>query len=158
MAIKNQLFHAMSVHNIKLCFVWDRQFSLVPQDARLQARLLVPSSAIGFLHTGERVLLRYRAFPYQKFGLRRGRIVSISGSALDPAEAAALLGQTIKVPIYPVMVALRRQSIQAYGRHIQLRPGMTLSADVVLERRRLVEWIFQPMLGIKQRLQAEDRS
>ncbi len=132
--------------------------SVVPQGARLQARLLVPSRAIGFLHPGERVLLRYRAFPYQKFGLRRGHIVSISGSALDPAEAAALLGQTIKVPIYPVMVALRRQAIQAYGRRIKLRPGMTLSADVVLDRRRLIEWIFQPMLGLKQRMQAEGHS
>jgi len=132
--------------------------SVVPDGARLQARLLVPSKSIGFLHLGEQVLLRYQAFPYQKFGLRRGRIVSISGSALDSAEAAALLGQTIKVPIYPVMVALQRQSIQAYGRRIKLRPGMTLSADVVLDRRRLVEWIFQPMLGLKQRLQAQSRS
>jgi membrane fusion protein len=41
---------------------------IVPQQAPMQAELLAPNSAIGFIHKGGRVLLRYRAFPYQKFG------------------------------------------------------------------------------------------
>ncbi len=102
--------------------------SVVPQGARLQARLLVPSRAIGFLHPGVRVLLHYWAFPYQKFGLRRGHIVSISGSTLDPAEAAALLGQTIKVPIYPVMVALYQEPwlVEQLGLLVELMLGVVL--------------------------------
>jgi len=41
---------------------------IVPQHAPMQAELLAPSSAVGFIHKGGRALLRYSAFPYQKFG------------------------------------------------------------------------------------------
>ncbi len=34
----------------------------------------------------------------------------------------------------------------------RLAAGMQLDADVMLERRRLVEWLFAPVLGIAGRL------
>jgi membrane fusion protein len=37
-----------------------------------------------------------------------------------------------------------------------LAAGMRLQADVLLERRRLVEWLFEPLLGLRQRLMAGD--
>src|SRR5438270_3375970 len=41
---------------------------IVPQHTSMRAELLAPSSAIGFVAEGERVLVRYSAFPYQQFG------------------------------------------------------------------------------------------
>ncbi len=131
--------------------------SVVPQGARLEAQLLVPSPSVGFMHRGERVLLRYQAFPYQKFGLHAGRVIQVSRSALGPADAAALLGQPTKQPFYRVLVALDHQQVDAYGRRELLRPGMTFTADVLLERRRLIDWIFEPLLGMKRRLDAEGK-
>ena len=49
---------------------------IVPQHSMMQAKLLAPSSAVGFIYQGERVLLRYNAFPYQKFGEYWGTVVS----------------------------------------------------------------------------------
>src|SRR5690606_6777502 len=65
--------------------------SLLPDDSPLQAELLVPSRAIGFIAPGDRVLLRYQAYPYQKFGHHEGRVAGISRSALGSAELQALL-------------------------------------------------------------------
>jgi len=48
--------------------------SLLPEGSRLRAQLLVPSAAIGFIKAGDRVLLRYEAYPYQKFGSHFGVI------------------------------------------------------------------------------------
>ena len=51
--------------------------SIVPQDAELVVQLYVPSRAIGFIAPEDRVILRYQAYPYQKFGHAEGRILSI---------------------------------------------------------------------------------
>jgi len=119
--------------------------SLLPAQARLQAQLLAPSSAIGFVREQQPVLLRYAAFPYQKFGHQRGEVVQVSRAPLPSATPGA-------APMYRITVALERQSIAAYGLEQPLVPGMQIEADVLLERRRLIEWIFETVLGIAGRV------
>ena len=119
--------------------------SLVPHGSVLQAQLLVPSRAIGFVEEGDRVLLRYQAYPYQKFGHHAGRVVRISRSALSPDARAAGPGAE---PFYRVLVALERQTVTAYGEEERLRPGMVLEADILGEHRRLVEWVLEPLYSL----------
>lgn len=117
--------------------------SLLPAQARLQAHLLAPSSAIGFVREHQAVLLRYQAFPYQKFGHQRGEVIDVSRAPLAGAGGE---------PVYRVTVALERQDITAYGETVPLAPGMRLEADVLLDRRKLIEWIFEPVLGLAGRV------
>lgn len=126
--------------------------SVLPTGSRLQALLLVPSRAIGFVEPGSRVVLRYEAFPYQKFGQQYGRIADISRSALSPAEVGVLVGQQAREPLYSVQVDLDRQSVPAYGNVEPLKAGMALQADILMERRSLIEWVFEPLYGIGRRL------
>lgn len=124
--------------------------SVLPGDGRLEAELLVPSRAIGFVAPGDTVLLRYQAYPYQKFGHQRGRVARISRSALGPGELGALIGSSQGgEPLYRVTVTLGRQAITAYGRQEALKPGMLVDADILGERRRLIEWIFEPLYSLK---------
>ncbi len=124
--------------------------SLLPGDGKLEAELLVPSRAIGFIAPGDTVLLRYQAFPYQKFGHQEGRVARISRSALSGGELGALIGKAEQgEPYYRITVALAQQAITAYGKPEPLKPGMLLDADVMGERRRLIEWIFEPLYSLK---------
>ena len=124
--------------------------AVVPLDTPLQAQLLVPSSAVGFVHVGQPVSLRYEAFPYQKFGLQHGRVQGISRNALTPAEVQLLVGQTPEQSLYRVQVEIDRQSIAAYGKQQTLKAGMALDADIMMDRRRLVELAFEPLFGISK--------
>jgi len=128
--------------------------TLVPSDTHLEAQLFAPSSAIGFVRPDQPVLLRYDAFPYQKFGHQSGRVVRVSPSPLPSSELAALpfLHGTAQEPLYRITVALERQAVPAYGKAQPLAPGMQLEADVLLDRRRLIEWIFEPVLGMAGRV------
>lgn len=127
--------------------------SVLPGDGKMDAELLVPSRAVGFIEPGDTVLLRYQAFPYQKFGHQKGRVARVSRSALTPAELGTLLGSSqAGEPFYRVTVALANQRVNAYGKAELLKPGMLLDADILGERRRLVEWIFEPLYSIKGRV------
>ncbi|QIK80356.1 HlyD family efflux transporter periplasmic adaptor subunit [Lysobacter sp. HDW10] len=126
--------------------------SVLPADAQLEAELLVPSRAVGFIEPGDKVLLRYQAFPYQKFGHHIGRVARISRSALSPAELQSISGLSgNSEPLYRVTVRLARQAVTAYGRPEALRPGMLLEADILGERRSLIEWIFEPLYSVAGR-------
>lgn len=137
-------------------YVASRQplLSILPRGSELEAQLLVPSNAIGFVHEGTPVVLRYQAYPYQKFGQQYGNVVQVSRSALSPAEAATLLGQKVTTPLYRVLVSLDRQTIDAYGKAEALKPGMALNADLLLDRRSLWQWVFEPLYGLRQQLTA----
>jgi membrane fusion protein len=125
--------------------------TILPDGASLVARLLVPSRAIGFIETKHRVVLRYQAFPYQKFGLQYGRVIEVSRSALSPSEVNAIADLKTDEPMYTVQVGLDRQAITVNGHDEFVRPGMAVDADILMERRRLVEWVFEPLFGAARR-------
>jgi len=130
--------------------------SLLPADAKLQAHLFAPSSAVGFVRANQAVQLRYQAFPYQKFGHQSGEVAQVSRSPLQASELAGLpLPAAMSAsgePLYRITVNLDQQSVAAYGEKQLLSPGMQLEADVLLDRRRLIEWLFEPVLGIAGRV------
>jgi membrane fusion protein len=124
--------------------------SLVPEEAVLEAHLLAPSHAIGFIVLRQTVAVRYQAFPYQRFGSAKGRITEISKTLITPHEVT--LPVPLQEPVYRVIVALEAQTITAYGTEMPLQAGMVLDADIWLEQRRLIEWIFDPLYSITGRL------
>lgn len=143
------------VHQGQAVTAQQPMLTVLPVASKLLAELWVPSKAIGFIHRDELVVIRYQAYPYQKFGQYLGRVSDVSRSALSPLEVSKLLGQDVKEPRYRVRVALDSQQIMAYGHIESLKPGMTLDADVLLDRRRLIEWVLEPLSGFTARLQSQ---
>lgn len=124
---------------------------LLPGHGDLEAELLVPSRAIGFVAPGDRVMLRYEAYPYQKFGHQPGTVVRISRTTLEEQPSNGRSREEPGEPLYRVNVALGRQAVTAYGKSEPLKPGMLLQADILGERRRLIEWILEPLYSLKGR-------
>jgi membrane fusion protein len=96
------------------------------------------------------VVLRYEAFPHERFGQYKGVITEISRNVWTPGEKIGPLA--VKEPVYRVDVRMERQSVAALGTEIALRPGMLVNADILLERRTLLEWLFEPVLQLRGRL------
>lgn len=130
--------------------------NLLPDGGALEAELYVPTRAAGFVSLGTEVLLRYDAFPYQKFGQFHGEVREVSATtvSLTELQRAGIVppqlssGGTAE-PVYKVRVKLDEQAVRALGRLHALKPGMQLSASLVLERRTLVEWVLEPLMGMR---------
>jgi membrane fusion protein len=124
--------------------------TVLPKGSGMHVELLVPTRAIGFVKPGQEVVLRYEAFPHERFGQYRGVITDIGRNVWTQGERIGPL--SAKEPVYRVDVKLDRQAVEALGQEYALRPGMLVNADLLLERRTLLEWIFEPVLQLKGRL------
>jgi membrane fusion protein len=119
--------------------------NLLPAGSKLEAHLYAASSALGFVKKGQPVLLRVHAFPYQKFGQLSGTVTRVEQSPMSgAAPGSAEKGE----PIYRIVVQLERQTMAAYGEELPFISGMTLEADILQDRRRLIEWVMDPIISL----------
>ena len=109
--------------------------ALIPEGGYLQVELFVPTSAAGFVKSGQDVNLRLDAFPHQKFGVVRGTVNTISRSVYNPSELP--ISVALEEPVYSVTVDIEEQSISFNDDRFPLQAGMLLKADILLERRRM---------------------
>ena len=130
--------------------------SIVPERANMQAYLYAPSRAIGFVRPGDKVLMRYQAYPYQKFGQAQGTVAYVAKVALSGNDLSDMNVPAGKVnggePLYRITVNLSSQTIKAYGHPQPLQAGMALEADILQEKRRLYEWVLEPLYSLSGKL------
>ncbi|HGH6659293.1 TPA: HlyD family secretion protein [Neisseria meningitidis] len=131
--------------------------SIVPEQTELVANLYIPSKAVGFIKPKDKVVLRYQAYPYQKFGHATGEIISVARTALGKQELSGLgiiftNPTLLNEPAYLVKVKLEKQTIKAYGENKPLQIGMILEADILHEREKLYEWVLDPLYSISGKI------
>lgn len=122
---------------------------IIPENAQLKAELYAPTRSVGFVEQGKEARLLYDAFPYQRFGSFEGRVASISRIAVDPRETE--IPFPFEEPVYRVRVDLQNQTIEAFGQPAPLQPGMTLQANIVLERQSFLAWMLKPLNAVLNR-------
>lgn len=139
----------LPVHAHQMVNANQRLFTLLPENSPLQAVLVVPSRAAGFIQPGQQVVMRYGAFPYQKFGTQQGKIISIDQAITQQGDANVLI--PIREPSYLVAVELNAQFIHTYGDTTALKAGMLLDADIYLDHRSLADWLLDPIKSISRK-------
>ena len=117
--------------------------TVLPSDLELAAEVFVPSRAAGFVQPGQVVRIAYDAFPQLKFGTFTGRITRISKFVLLPDEIPQTFSQ--REATYKIRIAIDESSIETSIGAAGLRPGMLLAADIVLEKRNLIDWLLEPL-------------
>jgi membrane fusion protein len=133
--------------------------TLLPSSGTMEANLFVDSSAIGFLRVGAPVLLRYAAFPFQKFGLYKGTVTEITLAPISqdtspprgpssPAEGTSSASE--KGSLYRLVVTPQLPYVLAEGKQQKLEAGMQVQASIALDRRHLYEWAFEPLYQVQR--------
>lgn len=124
--------------------------SIVPKDSLLEGQLFVPTSKAGFVKIGQRVLVKYRAYPYQNFGLYEAIVSRIDKSILNPQDIKAyFVPVKLDEVFYRVTIALQRQTVNVYGKPYPLTAGMVFEGVILGEKRRIWQWIFEPIYSLR---------
>jgi membrane fusion protein len=123
------------------------QLEIIPENATLRAELFVPARAIGFIRAGQSVRLLFDAFPYQHFGTYRGEVVGVSQTILMTTDTGGPL--KLNEPTYRILASLERQEVNVHDKKVPLQPDMLLKADILLERRSLINWLLSPLHSVR---------
>ena len=131
----------------------DPLLDIVPEDSGLKARLYAASAAMGAIKVGQEVRVYLDAFPYQKHGAQIGQVSSISETTLDQEEAPnAAIALSSGGPLFRIDVEFPDGFNLSPEQSRSLRPGMTISADLVIDYGTLVDWLLEPLQGAALRI------
>ncbi|OKB64663.1 colicin V secretion protein CvaA [Serratia marcescens] len=146
---------SLSVTVGQMVNIGDSLLQLLPQDIEHYALVLwVPNDAIPYITTGDKVNVRYDAFPAEKFGQFAGTVSVISKVPASPQEMLTYQGApkaalTAAVPYYKVIVMPEKQAIAYDGKRLSLENGMTAQSTLFLEKRTIYQWMLSPFYDMK---------
>lgn len=115
---------------------------IAPEGETVEVEALIENKDIGFVSEGQAAEIKIESFPFTKYGVVPGRVVSLSRDAV-PVDKRGLL--------YAARIAMDKTVIHIDGRPVSLAPGMNVSAEIKTGGRRLMEYFLAPMLqGLKE--------
>lgn len=126
--------------------------TVLPSGGELVAHLFAPSRAVGFVQAGQTVRLRYQAYPYQKYGQHAGSVIEVSRSPVQPGDIPGVLPIGVQEGTYRITVRLATQNLSLNDRTLSLMPGMILDGDIAQEKRRLIEWVIEPIWALRNQV------
>lgn len=116
--------------------------------------LWVPNDAVPYIAVGERVNVRYDAFPAEKFGQFGGIITQVSKTPASPQEMLTYQGAPkttamVTTPYYKVIVKPEKQTIPYNGKTLPLGNGMKAQGTLFLEKRKIYQWMLSPFYDME---------
>ncbi|MDH3621044.1 MAG: HlyD family secretion protein [Gammaproteobacteria bacterium] len=117
--------------------------TIIPRQSSLVADVFVPSRAVGMIKPGQAVRLLYDAFPHQQFGTASGEVDAVAGFVSLPGDIPFASG--LREAAYKVTISISADHVEDNEGRYALRPGMALAAEIVLESRKLADWLLAPL-------------
>lgn len=121
--------------------------TLVPTDEPLRAEIWVGNEDIGFVRPQQAVKVKVATYPFQKYGLLNGTVLTVSADASDAngdnQEAGAKPQRNPST--YKALVSLDRQALLKDGKTHALAPGMAVSGEILLMERTILEYLTSPL-------------
>ena len=115
---------------------------VVPREDKLEIEAWVQNKDIGFVDPEQDVEIKVEAFPFTRYGLIEGKVITLSKDAV-PLENVGY--------VYAAHVSMARSSINTGNKVVELSPGMNVTVEVKTGKRRVIEFILSPLLrGIQE--------
>ncbi len=121
-------------------------FTLVPLDVPLEVEVQVQARDIGFVRVGDQARLKFDAFPYQRHGTLNASLRSI-GEDLVRQGSLGEGGEGREGGMFYVgRLDLERVQLGDVPADFRLLPGMTLTAEIKVGRRRVISYLLHPIM------------
>ncbi len=137
---------------------------IAPNQGPLQVEVLVANLDIGFIKLGQDAVIKVDAFPFTRFGALTGKVSRIAQQAVDETEAKRALANvtspTNTLPpqtsapgqpesfVFPVTIELSQTSMKVAQTDIPLNPGMTVTAEIKTDSRRVIDYLMSPIAKV----------
>ncbi|MCX4083998.1 HlyD family type I secretion periplasmic adaptor subunit [Rickettsia hoogstraalii] len=116
---------------------------ITPHDTPQQAEIDITNKDIGFIKPGQSVTVKVEAFPYSRYGTIEGKILSVSLDSVKRNE------QSNPELVFPAQIELAQNYILIGDESVVLTPGMTITAEIKIGRRRIIDYLLSPIREYK---------
>lgn len=119
---------------------------IVPDKAEVTAEVQLENKDIGFVRVGQEAEVKLETFPFTRYGTVKATVIRVSADAVVDERRGALFLATLR---------LEKSAIEVEGQRIQLSPGMNLSAELKTGHRRVIDYLFSPLVSLSSESMGE---
>lgn len=112
-------------------------FAITPSNTPLLIKATVLNQDIGFVKEKMPVSVKIDTFNFQKYGLIDGEVKTVSKNSINDEN----LG-----PVYEVYITPLTHSLKVEGKDENIRTGMSLTAEINVGKRRIIEFFIYPLI------------
>lgn len=142
---------------------------IVPDDASLEIEAYVENKDIGFVKVGQEAIIKVESFPFTRFGTIDGYVTHVSHDAIPEPDATNAEGMPTKSKkdsffggaqrtqnlVFQVLLKTKQDYMAVEGVKIPLTSGMAVTAEIKTGKRRIIEYIFSPLVEVASRAMKE---
>jgi len=142
---------------------------VVPQDSKLEIEAYVLNRDIGFVSVGQEAVVKVESFPFTRYGSIKARVVRIAKDAIPSPDASAIEGDPTRASnasgfaggertqnlVFAVVLEPEASAISVDGVDQPLTSGMAATVELKTGARRLIEYIFSPLVEVASRAMRE---
>ena len=118
---------------------------LVPLDDPLKAEVYVSNQDVGFIGPEQTARVKLSSYQFQKYGMIDAVVERVSADALSQSVTQES-GNLSRHPLtYKTLLHLNKQRLERDGRAFDLRSGMHVTAEIILGKRTILEYLLSPI-------------
>ena len=135
---------------------------VVPDGGDIEIEAYLPNKDIGFVKTGQEAVIKVESFPFTRYGTITAKVIRVATDAIPEPDAVQTEGgpsrqqrpgafagaQRTQNLVFPITLQLSQAQIMADGVMVNLSPGMAVSVEVQTGRRRILEYLFSPLVEV----------
>jgi adhesin transport system membrane fusion protein len=117
---------------------------IVPLDDALLVEAYVLPKDIAFLRPDQPVRVKLTAYDFTRYGALEGRILRIGADAVRRSEGD-------EAEVFVIVVRTEGALYDADGAEVRIIPGMIAEIDILAGRRRVIDYLLQPLERVRAR-------
>jgi hemolysin D len=142
---------------------------IVPEGAALEIECYLPNKDVGFVKVGQKAVVKIESFPFTRYGTLSATVERVASDAIPepdaqqtengpsrPRKDQTFAGaQRTQNLVFPVTLTPERTVMSVDGQQIPLTPGMAVDVDIATGNRRILEYLFSPLVETASRAMKE---
>ena len=134
---------------------------IVPRSTGLEIECYLPNKDIGFVREGQQAIVKVESFPFTRYGTIEAKVSRVASDAISEPDAELQekdpLTPSRRMPngaqrtqnlVFPVTLQLEKTFVDVDGAKMPLGAGMAVTVEIRTGNRRILEYIFSPLMQI----------
>lgn len=134
---------------------------ITPEGAELEIEAYLPNQDAGFVKPGQTAAVKIESFPFTRYGTLPATVTRVASDAIPEPDAEQREANGARAPrdkgfagaqrtqnlVFPVTLTPQRVAMDVDGQTVPLSPGMAVTVEIATGQRRILEYVFSPLVA-----------